>query len=209
MCCSHKDVVENMSNEENLDQGGDAINVHYDTGRTIFIRHTVRPQLKNRYETWLRQIIEAAAQFPGHQGVHVMRPNEGNDTFEISVRFSNNDAAEHWLKSDIRRELVSDITSALAADEHVEIKSGIDFWFTPPASTAKQPTRWKQWLITTSVIWPLTMVVPLGYQPLFDAVPELGTWGIRHGFIAATIVALVVYLIMPRIVRLVAPWLFR
>lgn len=182
---------------------------HFHTGRTIIIQHTIRPELKDRYETWLRQIIAAAARFPGHQGVHVMRPAEGNNTFKISVRFATNEDAETWLKSDIRQELISEIASALATEEHVEIKSGIDFWFTPPESKAKQPTRWKQWLITTSVIWPLTMVVPLLYEPLFTAFPELGVWGVRHGIVAGTIVALVVYLIMPRVVRLVAKWLFR
>lgn len=183
--------------------------VHYNSGRSIIIRHTVRPDLRDRYETWLRQIITAAAEFPGHQGVHVVRPPEGNDTFEIAVRFSSKDEAEAWLASDIRKELISDIASALASDEQVEIKSGIDFWFTPPASKAKQPTRWKQWLITTAVIWPLTMIVPAVYRPLFEGVPELAVWGVRHGIVAATIVALVVYLIMPRVVRLVAGWLFR
>lgn len=183
--------------------------VHYDDGRSIIIRHTVRPECKERYETWLKQIIAAAAAFPGHQGVHIVRPPEGNDTFEIAVRFTSNAAAEAWLSSDIRKELVSSIASALASDEQLEIKSGIDFWFTPPASKAKQPTRWKQWLITTAVIWPLTILVPALYEPLFSIVPEMSVWGVRHGIVAATIVALVVYLIMPRLVRLVASWLFR
>lgn len=186
-----------------------APSVHYDSGRSIIIRHTVHRGQRDRYETWLRQIIQAASEFPGHQGVHIVRPTEGNDTFEISVRFSSKDDAETWLNSDIRRELIADISPALASDEQVEIKSGIDFWFTPPSSTARQPTRWKQWLITTAVIWPLTMIVPELYSPLFQTVPDLALWGIRHGIIAATVVALVVYLIMPRVVRMVAGWLFR
>lgn len=186
-----------------------APSVHYSAGRTIVIRHTVHPEYRDRYETWLKQIISAAAEFPGHQGVHIVRPSEDTDTFEIAVRFSSSKEAEAWLNSDIRKELISSIAPALASDEQVEIKSGIDFWFTPPASKAKQPTRWKQWLVTTAVIWPLTIIVPLLYQPLFRIIPELSLWGVSHGIVAATIVALVVYLIMPRVVRLVAGWLFR
>ncbi|MCH8498636.1 MAG: antibiotic biosynthesis monooxygenase [Marinobacter sp.] len=177
--------------------------------RSIVIRHQVARNQRDRYETWLRQIIAAAALFPGHQGVHIMRPPEGEDTFEITVRFSGAHEAEGWLASDVRRELVEDIAPALATTEQIEIRSGIDYWFSPPASKAKQPNRWKQWLITTAVIWPLTMVVPALYQPLFNLVPPLATWGIRHGLIAATVVALVVYLIMPRVVRTVSGWLFR
>lgn len=183
--------------------------IHYNSGRSIIIRHTVQPSQRDRYETWLRQIIAAAAQFPGHQGVHVVRPPLGHDTFEIAVRFSHHDEAEAWLCSDVRRELVSDIVPALSSEEHVEIQTGIDYWFTPPTSKAKQPTRWKQWLITTAVIWPLTLVVPVVFQPIFDRLPVLAFWGVRHGLVAAAIVALVVYLIMPRVVHLVANWLFR
>ncbi|MFC3291288.1 hypothetical protein [Modicisalibacter luteus] len=48
-----------------------------------------------------------------------------------AVRFSSNSAAEAWLGSSIREEWLSSIVFALASDEQLEIKSGIDFWFTP------------------------------------------------------------------------------
>lgn len=183
--------------------------VHRPQGVSIQIRHQVRAGAADRYETWLKQIIETAARFPGHQGVHVFRPAPGHQDYEISVRFSSESDAQYWRNSDERRELMAVILPELQTDEHVEIKTGIDFWFTPPTSTSKQPTRWKQWLITTMVIWPLTVVVPLLLSPLFNALPALDNWGIRHGLVVATVVALVVYLIMPRVVRLVASWLFR
>ncbi|MCE8010967.1 antibiotic biosynthesis monooxygenase [Halomonas daqingensis] len=178
-------------------------------GATIQIHHRVRPGAADRYETWLRQIIEAAGRFPGHQGVHILRPPEGHHDYEIAVRFASDDDARRWRESAERRELMATIQGDLQQAERVEIVSGIDYWFTPPTPASRQPTRWKQWLVTTSVIWPLTIIVPLLWQPLFGLLPLLGTWGIRHGLIAATIVALVVYVVMPRVVKLVAPWLFR
>ncbi|MCE8038452.1 antibiotic biosynthesis monooxygenase [Halomonas sp. MCCC 1A11062] len=178
-------------------------------GATIKIHHRVRPGAADRYETWLRQIIEAAGRFPGHQGVHILRPPEGHHDYEIAVRFASDDDARRWRESAERCELMATIQRELQQAERVEIVSGIDYWFTPPTPASRQPTRWKQWLVTTSVIWPLTIIVPLLWQPLFGLLPLLGTWGIRHGLVAATIVALVVYLVMPRVVKLVAPWLFR
>lgn len=79
-----------------------APSVHRNAGRSVIIRHTVHRDHRDRYETWLRQIIQAASQFPGHQGVHIVRPTYGNDTFVIAVRFSSGDDAETWLHSDIR-----------------------------------------------------------------------------------------------------------
>ncbi|GAA0584036.1 antibiotic biosynthesis monooxygenase [Halomonas salifodinae] len=178
-------------------------------GATLRIHHRIRPQAHERYETWLRQIIEAAGRFPGHQGVHILRPPAGGQDYEIAVRFAGEEDARRWRESNERRELLAVIQPELAQDEHLEILSGIDYWFTPPESGARVPVRWKQWLITTAVIWPLTILVPLLWWPLFQAVPALETWGLRHGLVAATIVALVVYVVMPRVVRRVSPWLHR
>lgn len=178
-------------------------------GATIQIHHRVRPEARDRYETWLRQIIEAAGRFPGHQGVHILRPPEGHHEYEIAVRFAKGDDARRWRESAERCELMATIQGDLQQAERVKTVSGIDYWFTPPTPASKQPTRWKQWLVTTAVIWPLTMIVPLLWLPLFGLLPALGTWGIRHGLVAATIVALVIYVIMPRVVKLLASWLFR
>jgi uncharacterized protein len=54
----------------------------------------------------------------------------------------------------------------LDSDKSIDVKTGIDFWFTPP-TVGKHPRRWKQWLVTTSVIWPLAMYVPLPLEQLF------------------------------------------
>ncbi|PMR67040.1 antibiotic biosynthesis monooxygenase [Halomonas heilongjiangensis] len=176
---------------------------------TFHVKHCVRPGASARYEAWLREIIKAASDFPGHQGVHILRPQESESNYEIAVRFSSEEDARRWRDSTQRKDLMASIEKDLQEREVIEIHSGIDFWFTPLGSTAKQPSRWKQWLITTAVIWPLTMIVPALWGPVFDILPILGTWGVSHGLVAASIVALVVYLVMPRVVRLVSSWLFR
>ena len=177
-------------------------------GITLRIHHRVRPGARDRYEAWLHRIIAVAARYAGHQGVHILRPHAGGQDYEIAVRFASEAQAERWRSSRDRRELLDDIRDALQQDEAVEILSGIDYWFSPPTATSKQPVRWKQWLVTTAVIWPLTMLVPLLWQPVFSVFPLLDTWGLRHGLVVATVVALVVYVVMPRGVRLVAHWMF-
>ncbi|UUZ70089.1 hypothetical protein LP416_13365 [Polaromonas sp. P2-4] len=101
----------------------------------------------------------------------------------------------------------------LEVAEQVSVGAGIDYWFQPePAAAGEPPMKppaWKQWLITTSVIWPLTMVVPWAFGPVFKALPALGAYGVAHGILAAVIVAIVVWLIMPRYTELVHDWLFR
>lgn len=174
----------------------------------LVIRHKVKAEAIAAYEGWLARIIPAAAQYPGHLGVHVVRPPSGHDEYVNVLRFATAADAERWQASDERAKLVDEARPLLSELEDIEVKSGIDYWFTPPSIT-KAPPRWKQWLVTTSVIWPLTILVPWAMGPLFDTAPALQHFGLKQGILAAIIVGLVVYVVMPRYVRLLSPWFFR
>ena len=176
---------------------------------TLVIKHWVRLNAIVRYEQWLRVIAAKAAEYPGYQGVHFIRPPSGSNEYSIIIRFASFVDAERWTISTDRQRLLAEIADAFESEDQFHIHPGIEFWFTPPTPVQKRPSAWKQWIITTSVIWPLTMFVPVLYKPLFNAVPLLNHWGISHGIIAATVVALVVFLIMPRYVRAVSGWLFK
>lgn len=171
------------------------------------VRHKVKPGSQEAYEKWLKHIMQVAAPFPGHLGVQIVRPPSGQNEYAISVRFVSQADAGHWYRSEERRSLIAEVASLLDSSEQIDIVSGLDYWFTPASSAA--PPRWKQWLLTTSVIWPLTIVVPPILQPAFDLWPALGLTGVRHGLIAAAMVALVTYVIMPRYTRLFAQWLYK
>jgi uncharacterized protein len=175
----------------------------------LVIQHRLRPGSFDRYEQWLRVIGAKAAEYPGHMGLHVIRPSAGGNDYTMIVRFATMADVERWISSDDRKRLIGEIADALEHEDQFHIHPGIEYWFTPPSPTQKRPSAWKQWLITTSVIWPLTMAVPPVFKPLFNAVPVLGTWGVRHAIIASAIVALVVFVIMPRYVRAVSGWLYR
>ena len=175
----------------------------------LIIQHQVRADSIARYEQWLKVITAKSAEYPGHQGLQVIRPSAGHNEYSIIVHFATLADAERWTSSSDRQRLINEIADVFEHEDRFHIHPGIEFWFTPPSSSQRQARPWKQWLITTSVIWPLTMLVPPIFKPLFSAVPLLGHWGISHAIISSTMVALVVFVIMPRYVRLVSGWLFR
>ncbi len=143
---------------------------------TLFIQHRVRAGETARYEAWLRVILAKAAEFPGHQGVHIIRPSHGDNEYSIVIRFATAADARRWVGSPDRQRLVDEIADAIEHGDRTQIHSGIDFWFTPKVAASRKAPGWKQWLITTSVIWPLTMFIPPLFKPLFAAVPVLGRW---------------------------------
>ncbi len=176
---------------------------------TLLIQHRVLSENLARYEAWLRKIMVRAAEYPGHQGVHVFRPPAGGNDYCIVIRYEKAEHASRWLESEDRRRLLEEIEDALEQGDRVEIQSGIEFWFTPQFAISRPVPGWKQWLVTSSVIWPLTMFVPLLFNPLFKRLPILGTWGIQQGILALAIVAIVVFVVMPRYVRLLGKWLYQ
>ena len=115
--------------------------------------------------------------------------------------------SRHGWSSDTRAELVARVRPLLASAERIEIQTGLEFWFTPPVGQA-HAKRYKQFLVTLSAIFPLTVAVPWALQPLFELWPALQQPGPRQFIIAAVVVSLMSYVIMPRYTRLIAGWLY-
>jgi antibiotic biosynthesis monooxygenase (ABM) superfamily enzyme len=176
---------------------------------TSVIQHRVHAGATTPYETWLQEIVPAAQRFPGHQGVNIIRPAGGTDVYTIVLHFDTLEHLQGWLGSETRQRLIAAIEPLLASGECVDIKTGLEFWFTPPTPAQPHPPPYKQFLLTLSVIFPLTVLVPWALQPLFQIVPALGLPVVRNLVISALIVGLVTYAIMPRYTRLMAGWLYR
>jgi antibiotic biosynthesis monooxygenase (ABM) superfamily enzyme len=174
---------------------------------TFIIQHKVRAAHREQYEAaWLRDVGREAERYPGHLGTNVIRPLDAHGQYTI-IRF---DAYEHlraWVESDTRRQYIRQVEPILDGGDRIEIKSGLDFWFTPPGVRA--PNRFKQSLITFSAIYPLTLAVPAGLAPVINAVLLLGNLFISRFLVAGVIVWLMVYVIMPRYARAVSEWLYR
>jgi uncharacterized protein len=176
---------------------------------TSVIRHRVRTGSERRYETWFGEVTAIAQTFPGHRGVDFIRPPKGSRTYTIILHFDTGEHLGQWLSSDARKRLIVEIEPYIEGGDQVEIKTGLEFWFTPPDSEQKRAKTYKQFLITWSVIFPLTIVVPRALHPLFQAVPFLGLPGVSNLQISAAIVGLLIFVIMPPYTRLVAAWLYR
>jgi len=147
--------------------------------------------------------------FPGHQGVNIIRPTEGARSYTIVLRFDTLEHLQEWLASDARRQLVAEVQSLLERGDRVAITTGLEFWFTPLTPVQGHPPPYKQFRLTLSAIFPLTLVVPWLLRPLFQAKPVLGRPVVSTVIISAVIVGLMTYVIMPRYTRLVAGWLYR
>lgn len=175
---------------------------------TAVIQQTVRRESVAAYEQWLKKVVPIAARFPGHRGVNVIHPAAGGLQYTITIRFDSLAHAQDWFASAARRQLVEEVAPMLDADEKVETRTGLEFWFHP--GPGQPPARrYKQFLLTLSVIYPLTMLVPAVVHRVLAPVPVLSTYWLEHLVASVAIVGLMVYLVMPRYTRLTARWLYK
>ncbi|MCG7600814.1 antibiotic biosynthesis monooxygenase [Halomonas sp. McH1-25] len=174
---------------------------------TLVVRHRVKAGMNQQYETWLRRIVKTASQMSGHLGVNVIRSkSQGLPLFTSVLRFSHVRHMQAWLDSAERQELVAEVEHLLADGDQTEVSTDKEFWFVPNDGESRPP-RWKQACVTFLVILPLSLLVPLLWQPLFGWQPVLGGYLSRGVLITLTIVLLVVYVFMPLATRLFASWL--
>lgn len=176
---------------------------------TLVIQHQVRQASLPAYEAWLRTIAGAAQGFPGHLGVKVVRPQGASTSYVIVLRFASHELLRAWIDSDTRRRLIAQAAPMLAKDEDLAIETGLEYWFTPEGSPPRLARPYKQFLITLSAIYPLTLLVPWLLQPLLERIPALQLPWVHALVGDALIVFTMVYVVMPRYTRRVAGWLFR
>lgn len=177
---------------------------------TVVITHRVRPQSQADYEQWLGEIIPLSKSYPGHLGVQVIRPiAESTPAYTVIIRFDTRDNLLAWMRSPDRKRVIEKAQPFLADDENFRVLRGWDFWFTPEGAKTKLPTRWKQFVVTWSAIYPLVLLMPLIIAPAMHllGLPDTNHY-LKMFFVTCAVVALMTYVVMPRYTKLIHRWLF-
>jgi uncharacterized protein len=172
----------------------------------VIITHTIKAGEAKRYEAWLTDILSAVSRAPGYLGREIFRPAQGSRTYTSILRFDSYDHLNAWVESDARKSLLSRVSDLLAKGDVYEIRTGIDFWFTPEC--VKPPKPWKQFLLILSALYPLKLITPYLLTPLFRVIPPLTHPLIRGLFISAVVVGLMTFVVMPHYTRLAERWLY-
>lgn len=184
------------------------IPINADSAVTTIIIQRPYKQHVRAYENWLQEIVPMAQAAPGHRGVNVIRPPRQSDEYTIVLHFDSEANLRGWLESDTRKRLTDTVRPFLNEDEKIDIRTGLEFWFTPPQGQPVAPP-YKQFLITLSAIFPLSFLIPQVLAPVSDFIPFLGVPLVKAFLASLLIVGLMTFVIMPRYVRLVSRWLYK
>ena len=172
---------------------------------SVVVARTVKAGHESDYEEWLVRAIGAARGFPGHLGADVLRPPSGGRLYVLVFRYDSQAHLDSWESSQIRSELVVEAASFSESDAQVEHLSGLETWFTLPGSQPlAPPPRWKMALVTWCVAFLLVQLLTLVLGPILGPVHPLA----RGAIVAGLMVASMTWVVMPRITRLLARWLY-
>jgi antibiotic biosynthesis monooxygenase (ABM) superfamily enzyme len=172
------------------------------------ITHTIKTGEEKRYEDWTKEILNASSSYPGYLGREVFRPAAGSRKYTTIVRFDRDEHLRAWIDSDTRRELHRP-RRAICWRKATRTRSGPawTFWFTPEGT--RSPKAWKQFLLTTSAVYPLSLIIPRLLAPLFRVAPPLGHPLVANLLVAIILTGLLTFVIMPRYTRLFRRWLYK
>jgi uncharacterized protein len=173
---------------------------------TVDVLQQVKPGCEAQFEQVLSDLIEAAKGFEGYLGTNVFRPaNHSNLEYRIVFKFDHLSNLRDWEDSAIRRRLLERTKRLTGGSHQFQRLTGLETWFTLPDQGAIiPPPRYKMLVVTFLAIFPLINLLNLVLQPLLKPLPTL----LRGLIITLVMLSLTTYVVMPRMTKLFAKWLY-
>ncbi len=76
---------------------------------TVVVARTPRPGCEPEFEAWLRRLVAAAREQPGHVRADIQPPNDVHPgEWVILYQFSTAELLDDWLTSDVRRSIIAE-----------------------------------------------------------------------------------------------------
>jgi uncharacterized protein len=171
---------------------------------TIDVLQKIKAGREAEFEKVLADLIQAAAAFEGHLGASVFRPSDrANPEYRIVFKFDRLSNLRQWEESAIRRKLLERAKQLTTEDSQWRMLTGLETWFTLSTRQAiVPPPRYKMLVVTCLAAFPTLNVINFLLHPL--PLPPL-----LRGLVATVVLlTLMTYVLMPRMTKLFAGWLY-
>lgn len=172
---------------------------------TVVVRRRVRAGSEGIYEDWLNRLASDASVMPGYMGSQFQKPSAAGDPYVSIFRFDTLEHLEAFEQSEMRARYLAEIAPHVASDAIWDKMTGLELWFEAPKGTVvAQPSPHRMALVLIAVVFALVFTLNGLLTPL------IGDWqpALRLLITVVLQVTLMTYVIMPRVTRLLARWIF-
>jgi hypothetical protein len=175
---------------------------------TLIFTRKVKRGRQAEYREWVGGIQAASREVKGFLGASTMAKDggaSGNEYVSI-VRFDSFEHLREWEGSELRRDWLARLpVDVVDGEAQVRRLEGFEFWFTSPGVTpAVAPSPHKMAIVIYVIVVALVTALGPAVQAILSGSPQV----LRTMVVVALQVVLMTYVIMPRVTRLLAGWLF-
>jgi uncharacterized protein len=184
----------------------DSVNNADDPPVTVDVLQRVKPGCEAAFEQVLNDLIAAARSFEGHLGVNVFRSGDrAHPEYRVVFKFDHISQLQQWESSVIRQRLLERVSQLTVDQGQTSVLTGLETWFTLPSQPGlPPPARYKMVVITAIAIFVLLNLANRFIVPFLGALPPL----LGMLIVVLLMVSLMTYIIMPRLTKLFAGWLY-
>jgi uncharacterized protein len=169
---------------------------------TIDVMKQVKSGCESDFEQALTDLITAAEAFDGHLGANVFRTDS---EYRIVFKFNHLSSLQAWETSAIRRKLLERAERFTVGKGAFQVLTGLETWFTlTPQQAIVPPLRYKMLVVTCLAAFPTLNLINVVLQPVLQSLPAL----LRTLMSMVLMLTLMTYVIMPRMTKLFAAWLY-
>jgi len=170
---------------------------------TTMVQHEIIEGQEAKFENWSERIQAACTEFKGYLGTEVIKPVSSTTNQYISIfRFDSFDNLEIWMASDTRDKLIKEIKAFSKRSPEYGQYHSLEFMFPSETQGQKPPSREKMAVVTYLGLVPPVFFIPPLISRYITEDPFVGTLASL-----GIITPMMVYLIMPLLTKIAAPWL--
>ena len=173
---------------------------------TVVVTRRVKAGHEAAYEAWLADLTTRAKTLDGYLGTTIQKPAPGAPRDYTSVfRFASVETLRAFEASDLRREALAAVLPHVEADAVWQTQTGLEFWFTPPPGTVvAQPSRFRMALVLIVTVFTLVLSIGRVVGLVIGEAPQ----PVRLFVTIVIEVFLLTYVVMPRLTRVLARWIY-
>ena len=172
---------------------------------TVLVTRRIKPGQEAAYEKLMHDIMRAAAEFPGHLGAHLVRPDEqpGSEPglYHVVFAFDSQPHLQAWQDSPARSLGLAALEPLVDGPAQMQM-IGLAHWFMTGAQHTPPP-RWKVAIVTWLGIFPTVLVLFTLLGDLLSTLPLVP----RVMMLTGMVVLIMTWVVAPQMTKLMKPWL--
>src|SRR5436190_956960 len=169
----------------------------------VAITRRVKPGHEAEFQQALREFFQASFGHGGVLGASMLVPPPGSDSREFGIlrTFASEKERDAFYESPMFKAWEQRARTLTEGEPVYRQLHGLEAWFRSP----NPPPRWKMGIATFLGVFPTAMILSLALSPGIKTWPFI----LRNTAFNACMVALLTWVVMPLVTRLLHSWLHR